>query len=59
MREREKVIRILMDRDDLTRLEAIEQIEECKEALLDEQDDSVIEEMLGLEPDYLFGVLNL
>ena len=54
-----KVVKILMERDGLTRQEATEQVKEAKEIMLNEQDDSVIEELLGLEPDYIFDVLEI
>lgn len=46
-----------MKRDDLTREEAIDLINECREAMIEEQSDDPIQEILGLEPDYIFGVI--
>ena len=53
MTETEK---ILMKRDGLTLQEARELIEETREELL-AGNDYAIEDILGLEPDYLFDIL--
>ena len=57
----EKVIRILMERDGMTREEAIELIEDTKSEILDSTNvleaDEIIECNLGLEPDYIFDIL--
>lgn len=53
----EKVIKILMDRDDLTREEAIELIDECREQMIEEGSDEAIQDVLGLEPDYIMDIL--
>ena len=50
------LIKILMDRDGISRVEAEEMIAECKEALL-EGDAYAIENILGLEDDYIFDIL--
>ena len=54
----ERIIEILMRRDGMTRDEAIELIEETKEEILADSDNGceIIEDMLGLEPDYLFDL---
>lgn len=48
--------RILMKRDGLTLEEAREQIEECREALL-EGDFEAMADYLGLEDDYIFDLI--
>ena len=56
----EKVIRILMMRDDITREEAVELIEETLEEIyrsdINDADD-ILMDNLGLEPDYLFDLI--
>ena len=47
---------ILMRRDGISRAEAKEMIAECREALL-EGDSYAIEDILGLEDDYIFDIL--
>ena len=51
------LVEILMNRDEVSRAEAKEMIEECKQALLS-GDDYAIEDYLGLEDDYIFEVLD-
>lgn len=51
-----EVVRILMKRDGLTRQEAEDLVDECREALL-EGDAEAIQYYLGLEDDYIFDVL--
>ena len=55
----EKVIRILMMRDDITREEAVELIKETLEEIyrsdINDADD-ILMDNLGLEPDYLFDL---
>jgi hypothetical protein len=59
-----RVVQILMDRDNITEAEAIAMIEDCRSelydamcgtSLLDVED--VIMCNLGLEPDYLFDII--
>lgn len=59
------VIQVLMTRDCLTQEEAEEQVAECRSAIytvLDsdtgETPEDVVMDMLQLEPDYLFEILN-
>ena len=60
----EEVITILMRRDGISREEAIEAIEDCRDQInyfcargdYSAAEDSIAEE-LGLEPDYLFDIL--
>ena len=51
-----EVVRILMNRDGMTKNEAEELIEECREAL-ENGDYEAIQDYLGLEDDYIFDVL--
>ena len=51
-----KVVQILMRRDGLTKKEAEDLIEECREAL-EEGNYEAIQDYLGLEDDYIFDIL--
>lgn len=51
-----KTLRILMERDGLTKEEAEELMAECKEELEAGNWDAM-SEILGLEDDYLFDIL--
>lgn len=58
-----RVVKILMKRDDLTEQEATELLDECREALADckydiQESEDIIQDYLGLEPDYIFDILN-
>ena len=56
-----KVVDILMSRDDMNEDEALELIAETREMMLnsDPSDaDEIMADMLGLEPDYIFDILN-
>ena len=58
----EKIIEILMERDDLTREQAQQQVEECivqiEEVNYDPvESENILMEFLGLEPDYLLDIL--
>jgi hypothetical protein len=56
---REAVIEILKRRDGMTTDEAEELLEECSDRILRGEDpDEVLREELGLEPDYLFAILD-
>ena len=52
----EKVIKILMDRDGVTREEAIELIKDCINAI-EEGNFNAMQEYLGLEDDYIFDII--
>lgn len=59
-----RVVQILMKRDDLTEQEATELLDECREALADcnydpEESQDIIQDYLGLEPDYIFDILDM
>lgn len=57
-----KVIRILRDRDDLTEKEARALCDECLDVMEAENflnGDDTMREILGLEPDYLFDLMEL
>lgn len=53
------IVEILVERDGLTEQEAIERVEETREAILScdpfDADDILMGE-LGLEPDYMFNL---
>lgn len=57
----ERIINILMQRDGLSREEAISLIEQTKDMILETEDiwnaDAVLMEQLGLEPDYMVDLL--
>ena len=50
------VVAILMRRDGLTKAEAQDLVDECREAL-ESGDYEAIQDYLGLEDDYIFDVL--
>lgn len=57
-------IKILMDRDDMTFEEAKRLVIECRNALLNGDEsliwtDEIIMDYLGLEPDYLYDILDV
>jgi hypothetical protein len=51
-----RVVKILMKRDGLTKEEAMELIEECREEI-EMGNDYALEDVLGLEDDYLLDIL--
>lgn len=51
-----RVVKILMRRDDMTEAEATELVNECREAL-ENGDYDAIGDYLGLEDDYIFDIL--
>lgn len=53
---REEIIKILMERDGNTEQEAKMRILECIDAL-ESGNDNAIQEYLGLEDDYIFGLI--
>lgn len=55
----QKVIDILVERDELTPDEAKDLIDETREMIIRNPDeaDEIMLEQLGLEPDYIFDVL--
>lgn len=56
----ENVIKILMNRDGMTRDEARELVIETREMLLSAdvwEADEIIADQLGLEPDYIMDIL--
>ncbi len=54
------VIEILMRRDEMTKQEAEEVIEEVRELMIENPDDAaeILMDELGLEMDYLFDILD-
>ena len=52
------IVRILMTRDKMSRPEAEELLEQCREMVNDgENPEDVLLDELGLEPDYIFDLL--
>lgn len=52
------ILQVLMERDDLTEVEAQERINDCKEMIAEGEDpEEVLMDELGLEPDYIFDLL--
>ena len=51
-----KVVEILMRRDGISKHEAEELVQECREAL-ESGDEEAIQDYLGLEDDYIFDIL--
>ena len=60
MKKQNEVIRVLMERDEMTKEEAQERLDEVREMIAfaepDEVEDIIADE-LGLELDYLFDIL--
>jgi hypothetical protein len=60
MKKKNEVIRILMERDEMTREEAEETLDNVRE-MLSEADpweaEDIIADELGLEMDYIFDIL--
>ena len=56
-------IKILMDRDGITYDEAKQLVMECRNALFEASSitssDEIIASYLGLEPDYIFDILDI
>lgn len=59
MKDINKVVKILMERDDLTREEAIERVDEVREMIFDDPGvaEDILAEELGLELDYIFDII--
>jgi hypothetical protein len=53
------LLKILMKRDNLSKAEALAQIEEMQQAVLDGENPEEILYDYGLEPDYVFEILPL
>lgn len=58
------VAKVLMKRDEISLDEAMDRIQECAEAIKDSgydiiEADLIIRDYLGLEPDYMFAVLDI
>jgi hypothetical protein len=58
-----EIISLLMERDGLTRIQAVEEVEDCRDCILhaietgEDDPQEVLMDMLGLEPDYLIDLL--
>lgn len=61
----DRVIEILMLRDNITRSEAIDRVQDCREAMYDAMEnyntseaiEDILQAELGLEPDYMIDIL--
>jgi hypothetical protein len=53
------LLKILMKRDNLSKAEALAQIEEMQQAVLDGENPEELLYDIGLEPDYVFDILPL
>ena len=64
---KDRVIKILMSRDNMTLQEAKKLVIECRDALLEANNnpnsdilaDEIIMDYLGLEPDYFFDIMSV
>jgi len=56
-----KIAKLLMERDNLSQDEAETAVRECRNMLFIDTNDAetIIMEELGLEPDYLFDILDM
>lgn len=52
-----EVVRILMNRDEMTESEANEVVNECRERICNGEDPEEVLYDLGLEPDYIFDLI--
>ena len=62
MKKDNEVVRILMERDGLTRAEAEERLDEVREMISDAdvwEVEDIIADELGLEMDYIFDILGM
>lgn len=65
--DKDRVIKILVSRDNMTFQEAKQLVIECQEALLEANNDSnadiladkIIMDYLGLEPHYFFDIMSV
>jgi hypothetical protein len=54
----ESLLEVLMERDGLSRAQALRQIEEAREEVREGADpEEVLADWFGLEPDYLYDLL--
>ena len=55
-----RIVQIIMDRDDMTRSEAMEMLAEAREMIAEGEDpEEVLYDYFGLEPDYVFDLLEI
>ena len=53
-----RVVAILMARDNMSEKEATELVKECRQMIYDGEDpEDVLQYELGLEPDYIFDII--
>lgn len=65
--DKDRVIKILTNRDNITFQEAKQLVIECRDALLEANNnpnanmlaDEIIMDYLGLEPDYFFDIMSI
>ena len=59
MKNTNKVIEVLMERDGLTREEAIERVDEVRELIFEDPGvaEDILADELGLELDYIFDII--
>lgn len=65
--DKDRVTKILMSRDNMTLQEAKQLVIECRDALLEANNnpnsdilaDEIIMDYLGLEPDYFFDIMSV
>lgn len=59
MKDPNRVIRILMERDGMTQKEAEERLDYVREMIFDDPGiaEDIIASELGLEPDYIFDII--
>jgi hypothetical protein len=59
MKNTNEVVRILMERDGMTREEAIERIDEVREMIFDDPGvaEDILADELGLELDYIHDII--
>lgn len=58
-----RVVKILMDRDNITEREAVRQIQDCRADIMENPGDwdsavDIISDHLGLEPDFMDDILH-
>ena len=53
-----KIVQVLMSRDDLSYEEAVAAVREARQAVYEGEDpEEILYEWFGLEPDYLFDLI--
>ena len=52
-----EIVKVLMNRDEMTEEEAKELVAECRERISDGENPEEVLYDLGLEPDYIFNLI--